>query len=121
MEGSEGKLTVLREITSRVPQDRYARRWVNANGTMSGYEPAAEYEWREGADGKREKQRIGELFPLTDDVLKEHLLGHTCAGAYFVRTDNSIQCAGIDIDNKRTRKLAGSRAVRRMFGKLQRE
>ena len=63
--------------------DVYARRWENRRTSQSGFQPACRNEWVAGLCDKR-RSKCGtcahrELLPMTDTVLRAHLLGHEAA------------------------------------------
>jgi len=106
---ADSRLDVLLQVTQHVRNDTFARRWTKANGTKSGYEPAARYEYQTGEGGKRKKQRCSDLFPLTTSELTAHLQGRATVGVYFVLPDGGVMAGGIDVDaklNKVTNKLS---------------
>lgn len=91
--------------------DVYARHWEK-NG-KSGYSPAYEFEWFEFMAHKRRGGSIKDfenkkLMPLTDEVIKQHLLGQQTVGTYPIFPDNTSYFIAADFDG--TNWLEDSRA-----------
>ena len=85
-------------------EDVYARRWESADG-RSGYVPAALKDWKainnsRPADRKRVDQKTRKLFPLTDAVVEDHLLGRETVGVYPLLPDETCWFLAVDFDNK---------------------
>lgn len=72
--------------------DVYARRWEKDG--RSGYSPSYKFNWDEFMAHKRRGGSIKNfenktLLPLTDVVLKKHLLGQHVIGIYPILPDNT--------------------------------
>jgi superfamily II DNA or RNA helicase len=85
-------------------EDVYARRWESADG-RSGYVPAALKDWKainmsRPADRKRVDQKTRKLFPLTDAVVEDHLLGRETVGVYPLLPDETCWFLAVDFDNR---------------------
>ena len=75
--------------------DVYAVRWENRNG-KTGYSPACRKVWgnplqKQSADSK-------EYFPLTDQIIHDHLTGKLTAGIYPLLTDETCWFLVADFD-----------------------
>src|SRR5712691_8370268 len=67
-------------------EDVYARRWENDDG-RHGYMPAAVNDWKainqsRPEDRKKVDQKTRRLFPVTDAVIENHLLGKETVSVY---------------------------------------
>jgi hypothetical protein len=76
----EAKVALFRSLF-RGREDVYALRWEGRSG-RSGYSPACAREWEPSFDGISKPKPVDsqqrEYFPLTDAVIRNHLLGkHT--------------------------------------------
>jgi len=82
--------------------DVYPVRWVNKDGTRSGYTPACGNEWKIGlCDKKRVKcSECGNrlLLPLADRVIYDHLAGEHVVGVYPLLTDDTCHFLAVDFD-----------------------
>ena len=81
--------------------DIYARHWEK-NG-KSGYSPAYEFEWVEFMAHKRRGGSMKDfenkkLMPLTDEVIRQHLLGQHTVGLYPILPDNTSYFIAADFD-----------------------
>jgi len=97
----EAKVGLFRRLF-RGREDVYALRWESKNA-RSGYSPACFREWEQDADGKfrlKKDQRDREYFPLTDDVIRNHLLGKCTVGIYPLLTDETCWLLAADFDKK---------------------
>jgi hypothetical protein len=82
--------------------DIYALRWESKNG-RSGYSPAYTQEWEQKDDGsyKHKKDVLNrEYFPLTDEAIRNHLIGKCTVGIYPLLTDESRWFLAADFDRK---------------------
>lgn len=82
-------------------EDVYALRWESKNG-RSSYSPACVREWEQNANGKFKLKNEGsrECFPLTDEVICNHLLGKCTIGIYPLLTDETCWLLAADFDNE---------------------
>ena len=81
--------------------DVYAVRWEGRNG-RTGYSPAGIREWNAtntAALGKK-KPVHSKLFPLTEEVIRDHLLGRQTIGVYTLLQDDSCWFIAIDFDKR---------------------
>ena len=70
----EIKVSLFRSLF-RGRDDVYAVRWEGKNG-RTGYSPAGIREWPgAAAQGKKRSVKHGKLFPLPEEVIRDHLLG----------------------------------------------
>src|SRR5438445_8648773 len=74
----DAKIALFRKLF-RGREDVYALRWVGRNG-KSGYSPAAPRDDNHGFKTSDYKKR--KCFPLTDAVIRDHLLGKHTVGIY---------------------------------------
>jgi hypothetical protein len=96
----EAKVTMFHSLF-RGREDVYALRWESKNG-RSGYSPACLREWEQDAGGKfkLKNERNREYFPLTDEVIRNHLLGKCTVGIYPLLTDETCWLLAADFDKK---------------------
>jgi hypothetical protein len=83
--------------------DVYALRWDGRNGN-SGYSPAGPREW-DHTTSARSKRRPGEVinrtfFPVTDTVIRDHLVGRHTVGIYPLLPDETCYFVAADFDKK---------------------
>jgi len=83
--------------------DAYARRWEKEG--RSGYSPAYEFSWNEFMAHKRRGGSLKDfenkkLLPLTDEVIKKHLLGVQVIGIYPIVPDNTSYFLAADFDGE---------------------
>ncbi|MDP2883901.1 MAG: DEAD/DEAH box helicase family protein [Ignavibacteria bacterium] len=83
--------------------DAYARRWEKEG--RSGYSPAYEFSWNEFMAHKRRGGSLKDfenkkLLPLTDEVIKKHLLGVQVIGVYPILPDNTSYFLAADFDGE---------------------
>ncbi len=91
--------------------DVYARHWEKDG--RSGYSPAYKFNWDEF---KAHKRRGGsmkdfenkELIPLTNEVVKKHLIGQHVVGIYPILPDNASYFIAADFDGENWLKDSGS-------------
>lgn len=67
----EVKIALFRSLF-RGREDVYPKRFESRKTGKTGYQPACRNEW---VGGRPEKPRCQEILPLTDDVVRNHLLG----------------------------------------------
>jgi hypothetical protein len=99
---SKEKISLFRQLF-RGRTDIYPLRWENAAG-KSGYAPACANEWRAGVC---EKPRVKcaecpnrAFLPVTDDLIRQHLIGKLTAGVYPLLPDDSCHFLAIDFDGQ---------------------
>ncbi len=88
------KVTFFRNLF-RGRQDVYAVRWEGRNG-KAGYSPAYHRIW--GESFRNIPERPKEYFPLTDQVIHDHLTGKLTAGVYPLLTDETCCFLAADFD-----------------------
>ena len=76
-------------------EDGYAIRWEGRNG-KTGYSPACRKVWSGSFQGKSNKPK--EYFPLTDQVIHDHLTGKLTAGVYPLLTNETCWFLAADFD-----------------------
>ncbi len=97
----ELKVSLFRRLF-RGRDDVYALRWEGRNG-RTGYSPAGIREWAQAAPagrGQKRSFRHSKLFPLTEDVIREHLLGRQTIGVYPLLQDDTCWFVAVDFDKK---------------------
>src|SRR3984893_6717848 len=90
--------------------DVYAVRWENADG-RSGYVPKADRDWKaylRAKDGDRKKvdRQTRKFRPLTDKVVRGHLIGDHTVGIYPLLHDETCRLLAVDFDKKTWQKDA---------------
>ena len=78
-------------------EDIYAIRWVGRNG-KSGYSPAAPRS--EGTSLKTSDYKKRKCFPLTGEVVRDHLVGKQTVGIYPLLLDETCWFLAVDFDKK---------------------
>ena len=76
-------------------EDVYALRWEGRNG-KAGYSPACRKVWSNPLSNQPDKPK--DLFPLTDQVIHDHLTGKITAGLYPLLTDETCWFLAADFD-----------------------
>jgi hypothetical protein len=76
-------------------EDVYALRWEGRNG-KTGYSPAHQKKWSNSFQKKPDKPK--DYFPLTDQVIHDHLTGKLTAGIYPLLTDETCWFLAADFD-----------------------
>ncbi len=82
--------------------DIYAVRWEGKND-RTGYSPAGVRDWEQPAftkTGKKKPFRLSKPFPLSDDVVRDHLLGKQTIGVYPLLQDDTCWFIAVDFDKK---------------------
>ncbi len=82
--------------------DVYAVRWEGKNG-RTGYSPAGLREWEQPVftkTGKRKPFRLSKPFPLSDEVVRDHLLGKHTIGIYPLLQDDTCWFVAVDFDKR---------------------
>ena len=91
-------------------EDVYAVRWENADG-RSGYIPKADRDWkaylRTNDQDRKKVDRLTRKFrPLTDEVVRGHLVGDHTVGIYPLLPDETCWFLAVDFDKKTWQKDA---------------
>lgn len=95
------KVSLFKDLF-RGRDDVYAVRWEGRNG-KTGYSPAGDKEWDQAPSferGPKKSFRITKLFPLSAEVIRDHLLGRQTIGVYPLLQDDSCWFVAIDFDKK---------------------
>jgi hypothetical protein len=94
------KVSLFKDLF-RARNDVYAVRWEGRNG-KTGYSPAGEKEWDKALSGRGPKKsfRLTKLFSLTDEVVRDHLLGKQTIGVYPLLQDDTCWFVAVDFDKK---------------------
>ncbi|HSE37697.1 MAG TPA: DEAD/DEAH box helicase family protein, partial [Blastocatellia bacterium] len=82
--------------------DVYAVRWEGRNG-RTGYSPAGIREWNRAPSvgpGKKRTVTHSKLFPLTEEVIRDHLLGRQTIGVYPLLQDDTCWFVAVDFDKR---------------------
>ena len=87
---SDEKVKLFRSLF-RGREDVYALRWEGRNG-KTGYSPAYQKIWSNLFQKKPDEPK--DYFPLTDQVIHDHLTGKLTAGVYPLLTDETCDLAG---------------------------
>jgi len=90
--------------------DVYAVRWENADG-RSGYMPKADRDWKaylraKDQDRKKVDRLTRKFRPLTDEVVRGHLVGDHTIGIYPLLQDETCWFLALDFDKKTWQKDA---------------
>ncbi len=90
--------------------DVYAVRWENADG-RSGYMPKADRDWKaylraKDEDRKKVDRQTRKFRPLTDEVVRGHLVGDNTIGIYPLLQDETCWFLAVDFDKKTWQKDA---------------
>lgn len=83
-------------------EDVYAVRWEGRSG-KTGYSPAGIREWDQaGSAGRGQKRafRHSKLFALSEEVIRDHLLGKQTIGVYPLLQDDTCWFVAVDFDKK---------------------
>lgn len=98
---SELKVALFKSLF-RGREDVYAVRWEGRYG-RTGYSPAGIHAWnRAPYVGKGKKRPIthSKLFPLTEEVVRDHLLGRQTIGVYPLLQDDTCWFVAVDFDKR---------------------
>ena len=98
---SELKVALFRSLF-RGREDVYAVRWEGRNG-RTGYSPAGIREWNRSfsvEQGKKRPIRHSKLFPVTEEVVRDHLLGRQTIGVYPLLQDDTCWFVAVDFDKR---------------------
>jgi superfamily II DNA or RNA helicase len=91
---SDEKVKLFRSLF-RGREDVYAARWEGRNG-KTGYSPAHRKIWSNSFQKRLDEPK--EYFPLTDQVIHDHLTGKLTAGVYPLLTDETCWFLAADFD-----------------------
>jgi len=91
---AEDKVKLFRSLF-RGREDVYAVRWEGRNG-KTGYSPASRKVW--GSSFQKQSGEPKEYFPLTDQVIQNHLTGKITAGVYPLLTNDTCWFLASDFD-----------------------
>jgi superfamily II DNA or RNA helicase len=91
---SDEKVKLFRSLF-RGREDVYAARWEGRNG-KTGYSPAHRKIWSNSFQKRPDEPK--EYFPLTDQVIHDHLTGKLTAGVYPLLTDETCWFLAADFD-----------------------
>jgi hypothetical protein len=97
----EVKVSLFRSLFSG-RDDVYAVRWEGRSG-KTGYSPAGIREWDQAASpgrGQKKSFRHSKLFPLSEEVIRDHLLGKQTIGVYPLLQDDTCWFVAVDFDKK---------------------
>src|SRR5712691_3765730 len=97
----ELKVSLFRSLF-RGRDDVYAVRWEGKSG-KTGYSPAGIGEWNQVASGRRGQKRSfrhSKLFPLSEEVIRDHLLGRKTIGVYPLLQDDTCWFVAVDFHKK---------------------
>src|SRR5450759_1050078 len=97
----ELKVSLFKDLF-RGRDDVYAVRWEGKSG-KTGYSPAGIREWVQAAStklGQKKSFRHSKLFPLTENVIRDHLLGKQTIGVYPLLQDDTCWLVAVDFDKK---------------------
>ena len=100
---AEQRIALFRSLF-RGRDDVYAIRWENDDG-RSGYMPKADRDWKSYLSAKDEdRKKVDRLTrtyrPLTDDVVRAHLVGEHTVGIYPLLQDETCWLLAVDFDKK---------------------
>ena len=90
------KIALFRKLF-RGRDDVHAVRWTGRNG-RSGYSPAAARDAMSRFKSSDKKNR--KYFPLTDEVIRDHLLGKHTVGIYPLLLDETCWFLAVDFDKQ---------------------
>ena len=97
----ESKVSLFRSLF-RGRDDVYAVRWEGKNG-RTGYSPAGIREWDHATpsrNGQKKSFHLSKLFPLDEEVIRDHLLGRQTVGVYPLLQDDTCWFVAADFDKK---------------------
>jgi hypothetical protein len=106
---AEQRIALFRSLFHR-RDDVYAVRWENADG-RSGYMPKADRDWKaylraRDEDRKKVDRQTRKFRPLTDEVVRGHLVGDHTIGIYPLLQDETCWFLAVDFDKKTWQKDA---------------
>ena len=96
----EAKIALFRNLF-RGREDVYAIRWEGKGG-KTGYAPAGVREWDQSQTTRQKKGSFHytKLFPISDEVIRDHLLGRQTVGVYPLTQDDTCWFVAVDFDKK---------------------
>lgn len=96
----EAKVSLFRSLF-RGRDDVYAVRWEGRSG-KTGYSPAGVREWDSSPSqrGRKPSFHYHKLFPLSDEAIRDHLLGEQTIGIYPLLKDDTCWFVAVDFDKK---------------------
>ena len=99
-----GQRIALYRSLFRGRDDVYAVRWAKPDG-RSGYSPKADRDWEaylaaKESDRRRVDRQTRKFRPLTDDVVRAHLMGEHTIGIYPLLLDETCWFLAVDFDKK---------------------
>ncbi len=105
------RIAVFRSLF-RGREDVYAVRWEQTNGRV-GYAPRADRDWRayfeaKESDRKKVDRKTRKFRPLTDDVVRRHLMGEHTVGIYPLLLDETCWFLAVDFDKSTWQQDAGA-------------
>ena len=108
---AEQRIELFRSLF-RGRDDAYAIRWENADG-RSGYMPKADRDWKSylranDKDRKKVDRQTRKFRPLTQDVVRGHLVGDHPVGIYPLLQDETCWLLAVDFDKKTWQKDAAA-------------
>ena len=108
---TEQRIELFRSLF-RGRDDVYAARWESADG-RSGYMPKADRDWKsylraKDKDRKKVDRQTRKFRPLTQDVVRGHLVGDHTVGIYPLLQDETCWLLAVDFDKKTWQKDAAS-------------
>jgi superfamily II DNA or RNA helicase len=100
---AEQRIALFRSLF-RGRDDIYAIRWESNDG-RSGYMPKADRDWKSYLRAKdKDRKKVDRLTrkyrPLTDDVVRGHLVGEHTLGLYPLLQDETCWLLAVDFDKK---------------------
>ena len=100
---AEQRIELFRSLF-RGRDDVYAIRWESADG-RSGYMPKADRDWKsylraKDKDRKKVDRQTRKFRPLTQDVVRGHLVGDHTVGIYPLLQDETCWLLAVDFDKK---------------------
>jgi len=108
---AEQRIELFRSLF-RGRDDVYAIRWESADG-RSGYMPKADRDWKsylraKDKDRKRVDRQTRRFRPLTQDVVRGHLVGDHTVGIYPLLQNETCWLLAVDFDKKTWQKDAAA-------------
>ena len=108
---AEQRIELFRSLF-RGRDDVYAIRWQNSDG-RSGYMPKADRDWKsylraKDKDRKKVDRQTRKFRPLTQDVVRGHLVGDHTVGIYPLLQDETCWFLAVDFDKKTWQKDAAA-------------
>ncbi len=97
----DSKVSLFRSLF-RGRDDVYPIRWEGKSGKV-GYSPAGIREWDRTASIARDQKRTfhySKHFPMSDEVIRDHLLGKQTIGVYPLLQDDTCWFVAVDFDKK---------------------